>query len=42
MKRILIMSAVAGDAGTFLYASAEAIASLRTIQADPTMDDSQK
>lgn len=38
----MIMSAVAGDAGTFLYASAEAIASLRTIQADPTMDDGQK
>jgi hypothetical protein len=38
----MIMSAVAGDAGTFLYASAEALASLRTIQADPTMDDGQK
>jgi hypothetical protein len=38
----MIMSAVAGDAGTFLYASAEAIASLRTIQADPTLDEGQK
>jgi hypothetical protein len=38
----MIMSAVVGDAGTFLYASAEAIASFRTIQADPTMDDGQK
>ena len=38
----MIMSAVAGDAATFLYASAEALASLRTIQADPTMDDGQK
>ena len=38
----MIMSAVAGDAGTFIYASAEALASLRTIQADPTMDDGQK
>lgn len=38
----MIMSAVAADAGTFLYASAEAIASLRMIHADPTMDESQK
>jgi hypothetical protein len=38
----MIMSAIAGDAGTLLYASAEAIASFRTIQADPTMDDGQK
>ena len=38
----MIMSAVAGDAGTFLYASAEALASLRAIQADPTMDEGQK
>jgi hypothetical protein len=38
----MIMSAVAGDAGTFVYASAEALASVRAIQADPTMDDGQK
>jgi hypothetical protein len=38
----MIMGAVAGDAGTFVYASAEAVASLKVIQADPTMDDGQK
>jgi len=38
----MIMSAVAGDAGTFIYASSEALASLNVIQSDPTMDDSQK
>ena len=38
----MIMSTVAADVGTFLYASAEAIAAFRAIQADPTLDDSQK
>ena len=38
----MIMSAVAADVGTFIYASSEAIATLKTIQADPTLDDGQK
>jgi len=38
----MIMTAVAADAGTFIYASASAVASLRAIQGDPTLDDGQK
>lgn len=38
----LVMGALAGDAGTFVYASAAAVASMKAIQADPTMDDGQK
>jgi hypothetical protein len=38
----MIMGAVAGDAGTFIYASAEAVAALQVIQSDPTMDEGQK
>src|SRR5262249_52773022 len=34
----MIMGAVAGDAGTFVYASAQAVSALKTIQADPTMN----
>ena len=38
----MIMGAVAGDAGTFIYASADAVAALQVIQSDPTMDEGQK
>jgi hypothetical protein len=35
----LIMGAIAADGGTFVYASSEASAALRVVQADPTLDD---
>jgi hypothetical protein len=38
----MIMGALAGDAGTLVYVSAEAIAQLQAIQGDPTFDDGQK
>jgi hypothetical protein len=38
----LIITSAAADVGTFLYASSEAIAALRAIDADPTLDDAQK
>ncbi len=38
----MIMSTLAGDAGTFVYASTEAISTIKAIQADPTLDDAQK
>jgi hypothetical protein len=38
----MIMGALAGDAGTFVYVSAEAIAQMQAIQGDPTMDDGQR
>lgn len=38
----MIMASLAGDAGTFVYATSEAIAALRAIEADPTLDESQK
>jgi hypothetical protein len=37
-----IMSTLGADVGTFVYASAEAIASLKAIQANPQLDESQK
>ncbi len=37
-----IITSAAADVGSFLYMSAEAIAALRAIEADPTLDDSQK
>jgi hypothetical protein len=37
-----IMGAVAADAGTFIYASAEAVAALQVIQSNPTLDEGQK
>jgi Domain of unknown function (DUF4157) len=38
----MIMGALAGDVGTFVYVSAEALAQLKIIQADPTLDDGKK
>ncbi len=37
-----IMSTLAADVGTFVYASAEAIATIKAIQANPQLDESQK
>ena len=38
----LIITSAAADVGTFLYVTAEAISALRTIEADPTLDEAQK
>ncbi len=38
----LIITSTASDIGTFVYATSEAIAMLRAIDEDPTLDDAQK
>jgi hypothetical protein len=38
----LIITSTATDVGTFVYATAEAISMLRSIDEDPTLDDAQK
>lgn len=38
----LIMGTLAADAGTFVYVAHEAIAQMKVIEADPTMDDGAK
>jgi hypothetical protein len=40
--RWTVFASLAGDAGSIVFASKEAIAQLRAVQADPTKDDAQK